>query len=151
MAKKQQPEQKVETILIKSHSKFKDDLIARIELGKKILENEVNTEKDFEELKSQYYRWNDYNVEYLKRSFNKTINEYRTQYDKAGIPFIFTSRAQSLNEELKEFVEKVHNKIDNLQKLDEKADLIPSEISDQKEDTKTEFNTNQVFIKNKLK
>lgn len=146
MAKKQQPEQKVETILIKSHSKFKDDLIARIELGKKILENEVNTEKDFEELKSQYSRWNDYNVEYLKRSFNKTINEYRTQYDKAGIPFIFTSRAQSLNEELKEFVEKVHNKIDNLQKLVEKADLIPSEISDQKEDTKTEFNTNQVFI-----
>ena len=73
MAKKQQPEQRIETILTKSHLKFKEDLNKRIELGKKLLENEVKTEQDFQDLKSQYSTWNDYNVEYLKRSFNKTI------------------------------------------------------------------------------
>lgn len=146
MAKKQQPEQRIETILTKSHLKFKEDLNKRIELGKKLLENEVKTEQDFQDLKSQYSTWNDYNVEYLKRSFNKTINEYRSHYDQAGIPFTFTNTVKSPSQELKEFVEKIHNKIDNLQKLIIKADLIPSEISDQKQDHKTEFNTSQVFI-----
>lgn len=107
MAKKQQTEQKIETILIKSHSNFKEDLINRIELGKKLFENEVKSAKDFEELKNQFSRWNDYNLEFLKRSFNKTINEYRTHYDHAGVPFIFTSRVKSPNEELKDFVEKI--------------------------------------------
>lgn len=150
MAKRQIiPEVKEKTYLAKAKSIFRTEILERIKKGDDILKSNIQTMDDFNAIKKEYSSWNDYNLELLKQSFNEPYNEYRKSYDDAGSwSFSLYGGGQSPAEEVKEFLEKFNKKLENLNKLEQKVDLLKSSEPDvsiqQKENI--ELNMSQVFI-----
>ncbi|MBG6111045.1 putative nucleotide-binding protein [Flavobacterium sp. CG_9.10] len=146
------PQQTEPTFLIKSKSIFKTEIEDRISKGEEILKSTIQTETDFINIKKGYSLWTDYNLELLKQSFNKPINEYRKSYDDAGEwsgLFVSTMDSRtSVGEQVQKFTSKFSTKIDNLKKLLQKIDLLKSSEPEieQKENLKAEFDMTQVFI-----
>lgn len=137
------------TELILSKAEFNKALDERIALGEELYNRSVQTEADFAKNKEDYYSWSDYNSEYLKQSFNKVNNEYKKSYDDVG-SFFFgviggrTSPAQ----ELKDFKEKINNKVGNLKKLRAKTDLLKTRLAENVVSKTDNFqlDKSQVFI-----
>ncbi|MBK8880032.1 MAG: hypothetical protein IPN74_16275 [Haliscomenobacter sp.] len=78
------PEPPPPTELIVPKNDFVEKLEERIAEGESILKFEVKTQEDFDKNRKDFYDWNDYNLEYLKQSFNNHYNEYKKSYDDAG-------------------------------------------------------------------
>lgn len=137
------------TELIKAKDEFERDLEKRVLLGEELYSRQIQTQPEFVSLKEDYYSWSDYNLEYLKHSFNKEYNEYRKSYDDVG-SFFFGALGgrQSPAQELKELKDKINNKVKNLKKLLAKTDLLKvnSGVVDSVEVEKIELNKSQVFI-----
>lgn len=138
---------------------FKDLLNKQIELGKKIYNSPVTTVEQLEINESEYKKWNDYNSELLKQKFNIEYNEYKSDYDDCTTwvgmgPITSTSRGP--NEKLKNLKEKIKLKIENLEQLRDKTDLLKSDVqlttftrtSDSSEliEITTDASNKQVFI-----
>lgn len=121
------PEHPPITELIISKEEFKSKLQERIEEGEGIFTFQVKTQQEFDTNQEDFYRWNDYNLEYLKQSFNNPYNEYKKAYDDAGswggIMFI-GGPAPSPAEKLQEFKEKIESKLKNLKNLLAKTELL---------------------------
>ena len=118
------------TKLIIPREEFKGTLEERIGIGKTIQSKEINVEQDFIDSKSEFHKWNDYNSEFLKQSFNNESNEYRDRYDNCSmfVGFVgFRNSPETPREKLKNFQEEMDKKIDNLEKLLAKSDLLKSE------------------------
>jgi predicted nucleotide-binding protein len=137
------------TELIKSKSVFKKELEERIKKGEIILGYRINTVEDFNQLKSDYSSWHDYNLELLKQSFNKVHNEYRDDYDKiAEWSGLSLGGRRNPAEQFQAFTEKFTAKIDSLKKLVQKLPLLKATVDDNVPTVKTEndVNMSQVFI-----
>ena len=105
--------------------------------------------QDFEELKTKYSSWNDYNLELLKQSFNELYNEYRKHYNEVGsFGGIFLVGISTPAQDVKDFLDKFNSKVDNLKKLVQKTDLLKSfEIeSSNIQIEEIKFDKSQVFI-----
>lgn len=74
--------------LVVDKKDFIKDLESRIELGKKLLnENQIRDESgifedDEQSFENQFSRWNNINLEMLKQSFNNEDNAYRRRYNQ---------------------------------------------------------------------
>ena len=73
--------------LIKPKKQFEADLIERISIGEEFLVRPIKNALDFESLSDDYSLWHDFNKEFLKRSFNRTMNQYYKDYAKTGVIF----------------------------------------------------------------
>ncbi|MFP8892514.1 MULTISPECIES: TIR domain-containing protein [Chryseobacterium] len=144
-----QPE-KISTQLIVGKDYFKEKINERIQAGTEIYNRQIQTQQQLEEAKNDYYNWNDYNSELLKQSFNNELNEYKKRYDDVNNFFGILMGGNDQRNELKEFREKLNNKLTNLKQIVAKIDLMKSEVPDQittgitKTDSK-EIN-NDIFI-----
>lgn len=111
---------------------FKNVLNDRIEIGKKIFNTSVTTNEALNLNDAEYRKWDDYNSEFLKQSFNFEHNEYRDDYDNCAtwVGFVGLSyrNYNDPNEKLKNLKEKIQKKILNLEQLRDKTDLLKSEI-----------------------
>ncbi|MCD9616661.1 TIR domain-containing protein [Chryseobacterium gleum] len=136
----------IETKLLKSHDDFKLLLSERIVQGEELLKIDISNRDIFNDLKQNFNFWNDYNIEFLKQSFNKIKNEYRSSYEKAGIYKSFLNPSLK-RDDIFEFKELFLDKISNLRMLLEKAELIKVENSNiyQQTNDKMEKN-NEIFI-----
>jgi predicted nucleotide-binding protein len=136
------------THLIKSKGQFKTELQERIVEGEELLKRNIQTVEDFEKLKSDYALWHDYNLEFLKQSFNEPYNEYRKSYDQVGSwGGMFSGGGRtSASQEFKEFSVIFNSKIDNLKKIIQKADLLKSSEVETAIKDEQEFDKSQVFI-----
>lgn len=137
------------TELIISKAEFNRVLDGRIILGEELYNRIIQSQTDFAENKEDYYNWNDYNLEYLKQAFNKENNEYKKTYDNAGIRLSFISGRQNTPaEDLKEFKDKINNKVGNLKKLRAKTDLLKTNIVENNIAHKStvQFDKSQIFI-----
>jgi predicted nucleotide-binding protein len=149
---KTNPEYKVPppTELIISVDEFKKVLEERIQSGEVILNFKVLSQSEFDSNVEDYNQWDDYNSEYLKQSFNNEYNEYKDRYDKCAMFVGFASGAQTPNDKLRIFKEKVELKTTNLKKLLGKADLlkcsVASKISTSTKKMETATDTNNIFI-----
>lgn len=138
---------------------FKELLNKQIELGKKIYISPVTTVEQLENNESEYKKWNDYNSELLKQKFNIEYNEYKSDYDDCATwvgmgPF--SSKSFGPNEKLKNLKERIKLKVENLELLRDKTDLLKSDIqltaftrtSETSElvEIKTDTSNKQVFI-----
>ncbi|MBK8044833.1 MAG: hypothetical protein IPK21_20600 [Haliscomenobacter sp.] len=110
------------TVLVVGREYFKEELGKRIVIGEEIHNRQIQTNRQFEQARQDYYDWNDFNSEFLKQSFNNPNNEYKSSYDNVNQKFIYVS--QSPAEELQEFIEDVKNKVNNLRQLVAKTSLI---------------------------
>jgi predicted nucleotide-binding protein len=148
---KQVEQVKTPTLLVVGKDYFKDVLATRIQIAEEIVDRQIQTRPQLDEAKQNFYDWDDYNSELLKQSFNNEHNEYKTDYDRTNqFLGMFLGGGNSQRDELKEFKDKVQNKINNLKQLVAKVDLIKSEVPDKvvTETTSTSDNieNNNVFI-----
>ena len=151
MAKKIQPViiDQIPTELIVSKDEFNKVLDERITIGSEIFLRRIPNIESFKKNREDFSNWNDYNSEYLKHVFNKESNEYKKRYDESGLfSYSIIARQSSPAEELKKFKAKVSSKLDNLQKLRAKSDLLKSaiEINFITEEKSKTLDKSQVFI-----
>lgn len=132
------------TALVVGREYFKEEVNKRIVLGEEIYSRQIQTNRQFEQARQDYYDWNDFNSELLKQSFNKPNNEYKERYDNVNQKFIYVSRSPA--EELQEFIEDVKNKVNNLKQLIAKLSLIKTEINEPIITKEVSVATNKVFI-----
>jgi predicted nucleotide-binding protein len=132
------------TALVVGREYFKEEVNKRIVLGEEIYSRQIQTNRQFEQARQDYYDWNDFNSELLKQSFNKPNNEYKERYDNVNQKFIYVSKSPA--EELQEFIEDVKNKVNNLKQLVAKLSLIKTEINEPIITKEVSVATNKVFI-----
>jgi len=151
MAKRTQPivVDNTPTELMHFKTDFNKVLDERIASGEELFIRPIQTQADFAKNKEDYYSWSDYNSEYLKQAFNKENNEYKKSYDDVG-SFFFGSLGgrKSPAQELKEFKDKINNKVSNLKKLRAKTDLLKTSLATSIVYNKgtIELDKSQVFI-----
>jgi predicted nucleotide-binding protein len=148
---KQVEQVKTPTLLVVGKDYFKDVLATRIQIAEEIVNRQIQTRPQLDEAKQNFYDWDDYNSELLKQSFNNEHNEYKTDYDRTNqFHGMFLGGGNSQRDELKEFKDKVQNKINNLKQLVAKVELIKSEVPDkaasQTVSTSDNIENNNVFI-----
>ena len=124
------------TKLIVGKEFFKEQLNVQIKHGEEIINRQIQTYEQLENAKTDYYKWNDYNSELLKQSFNNENNEYRKDYDEVNS---YSFSLGNRQDELKEFKDDVGNKIENLKQLVGKIDLLKTDVEERK--MKTEINS----------
>lgn len=148
---KQVEQIKTPTLLVVGKDYFKDVLATRIQIAEEIVNRQIQTRPQLDEAKQNFYDWDDYNSELLKQSFNNEHNEYKTDYVRTNqFLGMFLGGGNSQRDELKEFEDKVQNKINNLKQLVAKVELIKSEVPDkavsQTASTSDNIENNNVFI-----
>jgi len=129
---------------------FKSKLEDRINLGRELLNRSVTQTDQLEKLDTDFYKWNDYNSEYLKQAFNNENNSYKHSYDHVNdwVGGLYGG-PDSPQQKYQRLLEKIGNKIENLEKLVEKVDLLKSELSESPAFKEAVFSTednNNVFI-----
>lgn len=95
-------------------------LLSRIELG-----SEIATSRGaggFDEIQSEYTRWNEFNVEFLRRAF--TTEEYAAQYKYYASLGIMVVGGRSTYDKVGAFYETLNKRIERLKSLLERLDLI---------------------------
>ncbi|KAA6317699.1 hypothetical protein EZS27_032184 [termite gut metagenome] len=114
--------------LIVDKASFTAILLERIELGKELFNRQVTNIPELELNEKDYHRWDSYNFEYLKNSFNNENNDYKSNYDRINLSFIWRDETADANTKLRYLKNKIQNKIDNLESLVDKVELIKSGI-----------------------
>jgi len=132
------------TALIVGREYFKEEINKRIAIGEEIYSRQIQTNRQFDQAKQDYYDWNDFNLELLKQSFNNASNEYKQSYDNVNRKFLYVSKSPA--EELEEFIEDVKNKVSNLRQLVAKLSLIKTEIKEPTISKAPSANSNKIFI-----
>ena len=83
---------------------------------------------------SEFKKWTDYNSEMLKQYFDIPNNEYQTKYVKCGQALVFHA-----NEDIIElYKEELRDKINYLDSLNDKVELLPCSLEDPIEEPKKE-------------
>jgi len=114
--------------LIIDKASFTAKILERIDIAKELLGRQITNVDELEKNKKDYYKWDSYNSEYLKNSFNNENSIYRRYYDGVNDTFIFVSGNNSPSEKLKDLKEDIQNKIDHLEGLLDKVELIKSDV-----------------------
>jgi len=110
---------------------FTAKLIDRIEKGKELVIRSITNVQELETNETDFYKWNDYNSEYLKQTFNNEQNEYKKGYDSVNhFVGIFGSSERTPSEKLQRLKEKIGNKVEFLERLLEKVDLLKSDVEE---------------------
>lgn len=103
---------------------FEEEINKRISIGAEIMERPIQTTRQLEQARQEYYDWNDFNSEFLKQSFDNPSNEYKQKYDDVNNKLMYFLGNTSQAEELREFKDDVKNKVNNLKQLNAKLSLI---------------------------
>lgn len=116
--------------LIVDKISFTEKLKERIELGKELFARSITNLQDLEQHNTDYYKWNDYNSEYLKQTFNNEENQYKYQYDNVNSFVGVFANDRTPDAKLKRLKEYITNKVDFLERLIQKVDLLKSDVEE---------------------
>ena len=151
--KKAIPSDTTPTELIKDKDIFKAELKDRINIGKELLKRPIDDDNEYLAQKDEYSKWSDYNYELLRQSFNKTENEYAISYNQVGkfngiMVSSFINERRNPQEDYSKLKQKISGKVDNLDKLSKKVQLLKSAIValDYTKPVKSELDLQSVFI-----
>jgi len=120
--------EKAPDALIVDKASFTAKIIERTEIGKELRDRSVTNETELEKNNTDFYKWNDYNSEYLKQSFNNEESQYKYQYDHVNSYVGMFGSDRTPNEKLKRLKEYITNKVEFLEKLLDKVDLLKSDV-----------------------
>lgn len=110
--------------LLMPHNEARDRLISRREVGSALataLAGEIRTEPAFEEGRAAYKKWHDFNVELLRRMFDQP--EYADTFSNSGSVSFFAME-RHWTQDFRDFIERFQKKIDYLDGLAERIELI---------------------------
>lgn len=134
--------------LLVSPDEAESKLTERIEKGKEILELSPRSHEEFKETQRKYYKWDDFNVELLKRQF--TTDELSEEYSAFVGSFAVSMDGPSLGEEIRDLKDDVENKIHRIESIIERLELIPVSAalssSPATESNKQKIDRSKVFI-----
>lgn len=116
-------EQKGVLELLVSPDEAQSKLRERIEKGKEILNFSPRSHEEFKEAQRKYYKWDDFNVELLKRQF--TTDEMSDEYSAFVGGFVVSAYGPSLGEEIKDLKDDIETKIHRIESIIERLELIP--------------------------
>jgi predicted nucleotide-binding protein len=120
-ARKSTPETKAPALLTIGREEAREKIIDRIDKGKAIVGAEINTQNAFESMKQEYYKWDEYNEELLKRIFS--TDELKDEY--RGFFGSMFAHERSWFEELNDYRKSISEKIRLLESMVERLELIP--------------------------
>jgi len=124
MAKgKSENESKEALELLVSPNEAQAKLTERIEKGREILELAPRSHEEFKEAQRQYYKWDDFNVELLKRQF--TTDKLSEEYSAFVGSFAVSLDGPYLGEQIKDLKEDIEDKIHRIESIIERLELIP--------------------------
>lgn len=151
MAKKVIHPEPIRTALIIPLLKFQEILSKQIEQGKQINSKGFKTVQDLEAREREFSIWDEYNLEFLKSSFNNPFNEYHHSYENtafmSGIDDVIRGANPSdPRYRAKHFPARLTSKIDALENLLAKSDLLHSEIEASIHKTQTSFIMNDTIM-----
>jgi hypothetical protein len=110
--------------LIKDKAQFEKDLQLRIANGERLISHQPTTWEELEQLRQDYYAWDEYNAELISRAFNKgTASRDYQNYTYIGISFI-GGGGPPFPESVEEVRQDVDKKVQRLRRLKEKLPLI---------------------------
>lgn len=160
MAKRTTDSKDTVSTLIISKPEFKKQLEDRINIGKELLDTAVKTvnsslyygrrqqsieydEKEKEDFFSAYHKWDDFNTDFLKRTFNNSENEYKKEYEAAyHLGNIFGS-----DDVVGDQKKTIKQKIGKLESIIERLVIIPCDKQEEIIDTHNSTQlSNKVFI-----
>lgn len=107
--------------LVISREEFRTNIQDRIEKWNEIYKRQVSTQEQFEILKWDYNKWNEWNQQFLRVSFNYEQNRYLEQYSFWCGVVMWGYDYNEVREKKKDIQEKV----ERLEVLLEQIDLIP--------------------------
>lgn len=117
----------------------------RIRKGEEILSREIRNEEVLESARRDFYTWDEYNRELLRRIF--TTSEIADEYSASG-GFI-VGEDYSFYDEVRDFKEDIGKDIRRLSSIKERLELIPltpTIVSSSKENSSASSNSKAVFI-----
>jgi predicted nucleotide-binding protein len=125
-----------------NNNQFKHDLTERINIGEELYSRQIQNDKDYNKLENDCKLWDDYNSEMLKQVFNYPDNDYVVSYNRR------LGQIEVLNNPVQTQKNLIHNKLENLKALLNKADLIKSEVQSNNimPTTTKVLSKNEVFI-----
>lgn len=136
------------SFLIIKKSEFKSQLEKRISIGEEIHSRIVTTSPELEKFIDDSVNWHDYNLEYLKQSFDTPTNEYWSDYSSAGYTYMGDVITNNPNNPLLLKKDMIKHRIDNLKRLNNKAELFKS--SEPESEVINEKMNNQMLSKNEV-
>ncbi len=138
--------------LVVGRAEFKGVLLDRLDKGKDIFNRKVTNVSELEALEKDFLKWDDFNSEYLKQSFNNESNLYRKSYDDSGYSFSpFGYSDNSPAAQLGRLKERIEAKNASIETLIDKVDLLKSAVGErtiaiEKPSSKKEIESKEVFI-----
>lgn len=108
--------------LIIPREELKNKIQDRIQKGLELSQVNISSIQNYDDIKSKYYKWTEFNTELLKRSF--TGDEFVSEYNP---PFFGMSGLynESLSEKIIDLRDNIKGKIRRLESLMERLELIP--------------------------
>jgi predicted nucleotide-binding protein len=141
-------EQKLPTELLISQDDAKSRLQDRIQKGLDLKQIQINSLETLSDVKNNYYKWNSFNVELLKKTF--TTEEYSNEYSFwIGS---FGGGESSIGDKINDLHDDIDEKNHRLDSIIERLELIPLNkmaslpISNTDESTGSPTKTKKVFV-----
>lgn len=160
MAKKTIDNKKTSSALVISKSDFQQQLEKRIVIGNELLNQSVKTinnsfqygrrqpsieydEQEREAFFSAFHKWDDYNMDFLKRSFDNKENEYQKEYENA----FYMASMYGSDDIVKDQKKTIKQKNDKLESFIERLDIMSCEIQEAASSpAESSIFSNKVFI-----
>ncbi|MGY3170847.1 putative nucleotide-binding protein [Pseudomonas sp. TE12234] len=108
--------------LTRSRDEAKAKIEERIEKGLELKQRQVDTHESYDTLRNDYSKWDSFNVELLKQSFN--TDEIAKEYSYWGVAAL-ALREPSLGEKIADTYKDIDKKIHRLDSISERLELIP--------------------------
>lgn len=121
------PEPKAKLELATARNEAEQKITGRIAKGREIRETPINSSQELDAADKSYGKWNDFNVELLKRLF--TNEELSEEYDQWAGSMVMSTGEKYLGEKVSDFHEEIEEKIHRLESMVERLELIPESAS----------------------
>lgn len=118
------------SVLLVPREQLRAEIDARLDLGQELRNREIGKLSEFEAARSDYYSWNEYNTELLKRRF--TTAEIAEEYSEyLGIAYSY----DSLPEKIADFREDVADRLRRLTSIRDRLELIDESEAVRRQET----------------
>jgi predicted nucleotide-binding protein with TIR-like domain len=133
------------------HQEAKDRLEDRIEKGRELRAQQVNSVEQFEILESEFSKWSAFNTELLKRMF--TSDQFAKEYSSWSGPLMMDMQPPSMGQRIADLFKEIDVELHKLDSIKERLELIPvavvnelPEASRTPESLSRSRRTNKVFV-----
>lgn len=142
------PEPKGKLELAAARDEAEQKIFERIAKGREIKEVPINNPQELDSSEKLYGKWNDFNVELLKRVFtNDALSE---EYGQWAGSMVMSLGGKYFSEKVSDFHEKIDEKIHRLESMVERLELIPESASAPQQASKPaperKIDRNKIFI-----